>query len=85
MSKEVKKQEEKKSWEQPYKQGNTQEKEGQYNLFRLYKNMGVTRSIAKLKQYCENKDNQKELEEKKISYPRTRKNILPMEKQIQMG
>lgn len=79
------KQEEPKSWETLYKNGDTNEDKGQYNLFRLYKDMGVLRSIDKLQQYCENPDNKEEIKERQVSYPRKPKNILPMETQVQMG
>lgn len=67
------KQEEPKSWETLYRNGDTREDKGQYNLFRLYKDMGVLRSIDKLKEYCDNPDNKEELEEKQVSYPANRR------------
>jgi uncharacterized protein YjaZ len=79
----TKQEEEKKSWEQPYKQGNIREKKEQYNLFLVYKNMGVTRSIDKLKQYCD--EHKTELHEQNVSFPRTPGNILQLEKQIPLG
>lgn len=78
--KETKTTEEKKSWEQPYKNGNIKEEEGQYNLFKLYKNMGATRSIDKLKEYCDK--HKKELEEQNVSFPHPQSNILQVERQI---
>jgi hypothetical protein len=75
--------EEKKSWEKPYKDNTTQENKGQYNLFRLYKKMGVLRSLEQLQQYCE--ENKTELQENNVSFPRKPCNILPMETQIPLG
>lgn len=85
MPKNVKKQEEPKSWETLYKNGDIKEDKGQYNLFRLYKDLGVLRSMEQLQEYCENPDNKDEIEEKQVSYPCKLTYILPMERQIQMG
>lgn len=73
----------KKSWETLYKDNKVKEDKGQYNLFRLYKDMGVLRSLEQLQQYCE--ENKTELQEQNVSFPRKPCNILPMETQVQMG
>lgn len=77
------KDQEKKSWEQPYKNGNIKEEKGQFKLFKIYKDMGALRSILDLQRYCEK--NKKQLEADGVSFPHPQRNILQMERQIPLG